>query len=44
VSTGRELERFDGHAGAATSVAFAPDGRSLASGGEDGMIRVWQVP
>lgn len=43
VPTGRELERFAGHEGAALSVAFAADGKSLVSGGADKTARRWSV-
>ncbi len=33
----------DAHAGEVTCVAFAPDGRSLVSGGQDGMLRWWDL-
>lgn len=34
---------FKGHEGWITSVAFAPDGNSIASGGYDKSIRIWNV-
>jgi WD40 repeat protein len=43
VTTGRELERFGGHAGAVSSVAFVPDNLRVVSGGADASVREWRV-
>jgi len=39
-----ELEKVLGHFGPVNSISFNPDGRSFASGGEDGYVRLRHFP
>ena len=41
--TGRELVTLSGGGGAIYSLAFSPDGRTLASGGDGGEVKLWDV-
>src|SRR2546425_3269105 len=43
VATGTEIRTFNGHTDNVRSVAFAPDGKTLASGSGDKMGRSWDV-
>jgi WD40 repeat protein len=37
------LRHFSGHSSSVTSVAFSPDGKTLASGSKDHTIKLWDV-
>jgi WD40 repeat protein len=41
--TGRAIRVFEKHAAGVHGVAFGPDGRWLASGWGDGMVRIWDT-
>ena len=43
VTLGRETRRFDPHPGGVATLAFAPDGRTLASANYDGTISLWET-
>jgi hypothetical protein len=42
-ASGKKRGLFAGHAGVISSVAFAPDGRTLASGSRDGSALIWDL-
>jgi len=43
VATSRELALLTGHTDVVHSVAYSPDGTMLASGSQDGTVKLWEV-
>jgi RNA polymerase sigma factor (sigma-70 family) len=41
---GSAAGRCEGHVGGVVALTFAPDGKSLATAGYDGAVRLWDVP
>src|ERR1043166_6733957 len=44
IKTGELLPTLEGHAGEVLSIAYSPNGRTLASGGADRSLRLWTIP
>ncbi|HVE70669.1 MAG TPA: tetratricopeptide repeat protein [Thermoanaerobaculia bacterium] len=42
-STGDVVRTFTGHAGQINACAIAPDGRTIATGSDDGTVRLWHM-
>jgi WD40 repeat protein len=43
VVTGQQIGSLDTHSGQVYSVAFSPDGKTLATGDDSGAARLWDV-
>lgn len=41
VSSGAEIGRLPGDSGGTFAVAYSPDGKSIATGGHSGVVRIW---
>lgn len=43
IQTSEELALLTGHTGRVSRISFSPDGRTLVSGDDDNMLRLWDV-
>jgi WD40 repeat protein len=44
VDSGCEVYCCEGHVAAVLALAVSADGRRVAAGGADGIVRLWEVP
>jgi hypothetical protein len=44
ITTGRDVATLKGHTGGVWPLVFSPDGKTLAAGGVDGKIYLWDIP
>ncbi|MCW3097513.1 MAG: (Myosin heavy-chain) kinase Histone acetyltransferase [Chthonomonadaceae bacterium] len=42
--TGKELHRMTGHGDSVGCIAFAPDGKHIATGSWDRTVKIWRIP
>lgn len=43
VNTGNSVRLFSGHSAPVTAIAASPDGKYLATAGEDSLISIWDI-
>ena len=41
---GAKLATLSGHEGGIFAIAFSPDGQRVATGGYDGVVRIFEIP
>ena len=44
IATGKRLALCEGHEGSTYSLACSPDGTALATGGDEGLVKLWTTP
>ena len=43
INKGQKLATLTGHQGSVQSVSFSPDGKTLYSGAEDKIVKIWDI-